>query len=102
MIGWGGTGNKRFALLSPHQPPPPSYLLGATTTATSAMRGGPWSGAATLCGLEALPTYLALMHPRLGPRRQHRSQPSPPSSSPRMKFIAHAMRVWSNTGGYGT
>ena len=47
-VGWCGTGSNILALLPPRHLPTPSSLEGAAIAADSALRGGPWGGAATL------------------------------------------------------
>ena len=67
-IDWGGTGSEIFALLSSHQPPPPSSSTGDASAAASNLKGGPWGGVATLCGLPPPPHFDGLCVPKTGPR----------------------------------
>ena len=101
-VGWGGTRNKRFALLPTCHTPLTSSLEGAATAIASNLRVETWGVAATLRGLGVSPPPLACMYMRLGPRRQSHLLPSPPPPYPKMTLTAHAMRDWYHPGGYGT
>ena len=101
-VGWGVTESKRFALLSPCHPPPPSSLSGDTTAAAYNLRGGRWGVAATPPRLGASSPPLACMCTRLGPGWQHHLPPLPLPAYTKTTLIAHDMSTWSPPGGYGT